>query len=661
MDDWFDASETRRHWPIAPDKPRPVIFLRELRLVSALDTTEPIRCIEFHPGLNIVWADPKVNQARRRGGVRMAGHSAGKTTLCRILRWLLGEAHFGSDELENAVGVAFPRGWALLHVELDGAPWVIGRPFWQTSDHRAAPSATLDQVLATGWPEQGAKDEFFAELKRLTLVSLVRQRFPDAKDDIEFTDLLGWLARDQEAALQRVDSWRATTSGNMQRTPDKADRHILMRLVLELLEGTEWEEMEKCAGLEAKKDEWKKKEPGLIASAKAACEPLARLIGTDVEGLEGPLVVSSAEQAVKDKEATLSTFREQLGRMELKKTEEELEETVGARVSGEKEVLSIYRRVKQMEKKVSERNADLVNAKTKARAKLRMPPGFCSKLRDEAKNDCPLYEEMPESLAAAETAAEIQQRRDHLQEILDDERQELADAESRLPFLREREAQLRTQRNEVAKSHDRVRWKIAELEAALKVDKDVLSPAQTRQAALDHCQNELARLNEAISKSKETQRSIRQEKWQERNRFADSYRAALKQLLGPKSDGHLDFDGEGLFQLIVNKRGRSGSAVDALKVLAFDLGAMLWSVSGKSHHPRLLIHDSPRVADMSPIPYTAIFDLVAAAEGNDNSPTNFQYIITTTESPPVDLHDRHLVVTLDASEVNGLLFKREFE
>jgi hypothetical protein len=151
MDNWFDATETRRRWPFAAERPRPMIFLRELRLLSALDATEPIRRVPFHPGLNIIWADPKVKEARR-GGPRLAGHSAGKTTLCRILRWLLGEAHFGPEEAETAVGVAFKDGWALLHLELDGQPWVVGRGFWERSDYRAVSNKTLDEVQQNGWP-----------------------------------------------------------------------------------------------------------------------------------------------------------------------------------------------------------------------------------------------------------------------------------------------------------------------------------------------------------------------------------------------------------------------------------------------------------------------------------------------------------------------------
>lgn len=136
---------------------------------------------------------------------------------------------------------------------------------------------------------------------------------------------------------------------------------------------------------------------------------------------------------------------------------------------------------------------------------------------------------------------------------------------------------------------------------------------------------------------------------------------AARSHIYPGPDGFLQFDSNGLFDLIASSRENSGSEVNLLKVLAFDIGAMLWSASGKSHHPRLLIHDSPRVADMSPVLYSAIFDLVAAAEGDGEGAVNFQYIVTTTESPPKDLHDEHLVLTLDASQQDGLLFKRNFE
>jgi hypothetical protein len=658
MDNWFDSNETRRRWPFATDRKHPVIHLREVRLLSSLDAIEPIRRVEFHPGLNIIWADPKVKEARQ-GGPRLAGHSAGKTTLCRIIRWLLGEAHFGTEETETAIALAFPTGWALLHVELDGVPWTIGRAFFQSNDHRAVCGAAINQVQGEGWPEPNAKSEFFEELSRLTISPLVRQQFPGANDNIKFTDLLAWLARDQEAALQRVESWRSTTSGNSQTVPDKANRHILMRLVLKLLEDDEWKEMQKCAKLEIQKDAWKKQEPDLEASARAACEPLARVVGPESDALAGPLVISKAEKLVKEKQSRLEELQEDLEKINLSSALADLEHAITDLAKGDKAVESATKRIKQIAKRVSERDAELITAKAAALATKNIPQGICAKKRDDVKGLCPLYEEAEAtaiSFTAAQMAAEIQKQQDHLQEALAEEQQELRDAESRILFLREKEVQMREVRDETLKNYNLLQGKIATLEASLRADREVLQPATTRQSNLDECQRQLSELSEKIKESTARQKAIRKARWQERNAFADNYRSALKQLTDKGAGARLEFDADGLFDLQT-----SGAAVTALKVLAFDLAAMLWSANGQCHHPRLLIHDSPRVADMSLVPYSAIFDLVAAAEGDSPRNANFQYIITTTESPPEDLHDKHLILTLDASREDGLLFKRSFE
>jgi hypothetical protein len=73
-----------------------------------------------------------------------------------------------------------------------------------------------------------------------------------------------------------------------------------------------------------------------------------------------------------------------------------------------------------------------------------------------------------------------------------------------------------------------------------------------------------------------------------------------------------------------------------------------------------MIHDSPRVADMSIVPYEAIFEVAQKAETLGKGPPNFQYIITTTQSPPEELKDRHVILELDASTPAGRLFKRDF-
>src|SRR4051794_1585417 len=97
-------------WRPDPRRPHPIIELRELVLmrVFALPNVDILRRVTFRRGLNIIWADPKTEQARK-GGPRTSGHSAGKTTLCRILRWVLGETHFASPYKEHKLATELPK------------------------------------------------------------------------------------------------------------------------------------------------------------------------------------------------------------------------------------------------------------------------------------------------------------------------------------------------------------------------------------------------------------------------------------------------------------------------------------------------------------------------------------------------------------------------
>ena len=84
---------------------------------------------------------------------------------------------------------------------------------------------------------------------------------------------------------------------------------------------------------------------------------------------------------------------------------------------------------------------------------------------------------------------------------------------------------------------------------------------------------------------------------------------------------------------------------------------MLWSVTGRGWHPRLLIHDSPKVTDMAPALYEPFFALAVHAEQDAAGTPNFQYILTTTEPPPSELREsQYVVLRLYASSPDGLLF-----
>ena len=55
--------------------------------------------MNLHRGLNILWAKPSDGTSTE---TKLAGHGAGKTTFCRMLRYIVDDATFGSKELREA-------------------------------------------------------------------------------------------------------------------------------------------------------------------------------------------------------------------------------------------------------------------------------------------------------------------------------------------------------------------------------------------------------------------------------------------------------------------------------------------------------------------------------------------------------------------------------
>ena len=107
---------------------------------------------------------------------------------------------------------------------------------------------------------------------------------------------------------------------------------------------------------------------------------------------------------------------------------------------------------------------------------------------------------------------------------------------------------------------------------------------------------------------------------------------------------------------------QQSAALDAVKNICFDITTMVYSVIGKGTHPRFLIHDGPRVSDVTRSIYLGYFKLMHALEMASHGSPNFQYIITTTEPPPEELQkEPWLICKLDATETQGRLLKCNLE
>ena len=91
---------------------------------------------------------------------------------------------------------------------------------------------------------------------------------------------------------------------------------------------------------------------------------------------------------------------------------------------------------------------------------------------------------------------------------------------------------------------------------------------------------------------------------------------------------------------------------------SFDIAALVVRLNSIGEHPGFLIHYGPRESDMEVSLYRPVFHLAKHLE--DKAVDSFQYLITTTKSPPSDLaKPSHLCLQRDGSGPEGKLFKED--
>ena len=137
-------------------------------------------------------------------------------------------------------------------------------------------------------------------------------------------------------------------------------------------------------------------------------------------------------------------------------------------------------------------------------------------------------------------------------------------------------------------------------------------------------------------------------------RFGDLFNLHVRAMLGDEVTGKIDFSGGKSIEPKLEFNGSFDSAaLNLTKILAFDLAALAFSqFEGAGHHPRFLLHDSPREADLAAPIYQSLFLAAQALESACGGDVGFQYIVTTTEPPPEGVNQSPWLLdpVLDATE-----------
>lgn len=186
------------------DRLNPRLWFERLVIFSEPDEAHVIRGIPFHRGLNLIWAkEPAAGSAK---GTRAAGHGVGKTSLCLLLRFCLGEASKAVADLREELFGEFALGGIIAIVHVDDQPFTLCRYFNAYKEGIACAGADT-----TGIWTRSADYSDRAFLKKLADNMMGRvspQNIPETGQAIEWKHLLAWISRDQGSRFKSFFAWR---------------------------------------------------------------------------------------------------------------------------------------------------------------------------------------------------------------------------------------------------------------------------------------------------------------------------------------------------------------------------------------------------------------------------------------------------------------------
>lgn len=641
----------------------PRLWIERLDIFSEPDEAHVLRTVSFQRGLNLVWAkEPEVGRAQ---GTRAAGHGVGKTSLCLLLRFCLGESSKAVGDLRDELTGELPKGGVVAVVHLDDQPFTLCRYFNPYKEGAAFSGSHID---IWGRDAEFSDRDFLKKLADDMTGRVLPKNIPETNQLIEWKHALAWISRDQGSRFKSFFAWREGEGSGLQRS--RQDPPIVMRAILGLLESGESDLMQQLARQEAGlaqtklKTERLRQEPELI---RRRIESNLRTLGNlpDELPIHAPdLFSDSVEKRINEASAKAS--------IQVSKWERDLEEADQA-------VADLKAEMKIVAKALDKAQAEYDYAEAARRGeeeafqeagkrllKLKQLDDYCQE------GGLPFKEcqHIKEEIRRLDSTTDMRDVRDKkaLQAAMSESAgrsvqafQRKSDVEKKLANMRREQMTL-----EAAQTKVRIAKRTAEIDAnkwpALLAELDRWEKNSGSKKAQDDIEASqlFEKQLEAEMNRTHTKLHLLQQSRSDREKALANITDELTRKLLP--DGAIGtFDPRDEFRPFrLSMRG--GEAYRVLEVLLGDVACMLDSPRLESSLPGLFIHDCPREADMSSGLYENFLSLINSIQraGYSNGVIPFQYIVTTTTPPPHILQGDEVCLTLDPSSENGLLFCRRF-
>lgn len=651
MSTWLKAFE--------PVRALPRLWVETMWLVESREPLAFTRTIDLHAGLNIVWA--KESAANEGSGLTSAGHGVGKTSLCLLLRYVLGDDAPAIATLRSKAAGGFPKGGVAAKVHVDGAVWLVFRPYGAYSQPMAAQCGALNQLL------QGAAandfDGYSYALEQFSIGRLAARSLPGTNQPLEWRHLLAWCIREQRTRFDGFYHWREGEGLGFKRS--RRDPPLLVGSVLGLVD-LELDRL--LRDIEAKQKEaeqCKERIPELERAPAFALAHAERQLRLRVRsGEDEPVFMTTVGESVESRvQAAL-----QAAELDEHRWERDVEQA--EEVLAEEQVrlheLTKACELAELEVGIAKSLVDANHADferlTKERDQLEGLEGRCDYGNVEF-NACQHIQDRKSAVnmtwyrdgqQAKATAPELAERLEAREQESDGAAKATSEQAQRIS---EKKAELRRLRVRVATSETS--------RALLKQSWNELQ-VQHKQRALGGDTSELVEERKRLKESEAALNALRAAEVSRRSQQSSRV-DVIKELTAAVSTRLLGAAGQARFvpghEVRPFEVARGGEAYQVLEVLLGDIVCLLDSaISDESNHPGFLVHDCPREADMSERLYREFFlAAVEAAEqlGKDGG-VPFQFIVTTTSAPPLELQGGGTVVLeLNPGVDESLLFRKE--
>jgi hypothetical protein len=639
--------------PEAPEgRAGPRLWIRRLAVFK--DPQTIIRDVQLKPGLNIIWT-PDMSSS----GTRALAHGSGKTTFCRLIRACLGEPSYTSDSQRARITAQLPNSFVAAEILIDGACWVAVRALGLPGGDLVIQANSVEEVAARG--RRDGDQTVIEPILIETFFSTIAGATPPEVSREQIWDVLrAWLTRDQECRLADVLAWRSSQTQTRSRAQvlGETAKLTMVRLALRALDAEERaaagreRELEAAGESERRRQAYQQQRQAEGLRAVRLALGIGEEVGFD-DTLDQKGLVSLAEAAlaaamrsdlpkppdVASIFARLNALNEQRGALVTKQQQSENQAQLKRGEAGR------YR---------SEATLGEIDI---TQGRIRVCP-VCKISIDEVKaKGCGISLESCD-LSALKAAIEGKQSKaadlDREANAAEQEaksvgaqikqlgpQQQTLEAEAKAADAATRTAQVAAK--EVQDRIYRAR-RILDDARSLRESEKAAKPPSSGIQALETVR---AQMDTGRSRARAAIRNLEQR-----------YQGIMASWLPAGVEGTIKLDGHGLkVDAEFSGRGEvSTAALESLKIIAFDLAALHMAIEEKADLPAFLIHDSPREADLDAQLYAGLFTLVHQWEKTVETPC-FQYIITTTTAPPIELQDdSHVRLKMSSTPAERRLF-----